>query len=310
MNRFTSTTRPFHRLQQLCIVAILACLMSETVIAQKTTQTNEDDFRSKKPEVSENIGIDSMAGDTIPMGLQFRDTDGVLTELGALFDGKQPVMLSFNYSDCPKLCSTQLQNMTQTLRKVSEKFKVNDHFQMISISIDPNEQTVRLRETQEKYVKQYNQPGTEDGWHFMNGKQAEIKKLADACGFRYRYIARQKYYSHPPVFILLSPDGKIVRYIHGLSYDPNTIEQALVEAAEGKIGSPINWLSYGLGCYVYDESSGQYNFQSMLIMKIGGAFTVLTLLVTLIPYWFFSSGTEKSEPTDDTNNKTTVEPAT
>ena len=309
MNQFTPTTRPFYRLQQYCIVAVVAFMLGEVCVAQ-TAETNEDDFRSKKPEVSENIGIDSMTGDTIPMDLQFRNTDGVLTELGALFDGKQPVMLSFNYSDCPKLCSTQLQNMTQTLRDVAKKFKVDDHFQMISISIDPNEQTIRLRETQEKYIKQYNQPGTEGGWHFMTGKQAAIKKLADACGFRYRYIARQKYYSHPPVFILLSPTGKIVRYIHGLKYDSATIEQALVESAEGKIGSPINWLSYGLGCYVYDESSGQYNFQSMLIMKIGGAFTVLTLLVTLIPYWFFSSKSEQAELTDEKKNTNTMEPAT
>ena len=264
--KFTSTTRSFLRLQQFCIVAVMACLPS--VVGADQPETNEDDFRNKKPEVSENIGVDSMTGDMIPMGLQFRDTDGVLTELGSLFDGKQPVMLSFNYSDCPKLCSTQLQNMTQTLRAVKKKFKVNDHFQMISISIDPNEQTVRLRETENKYIKQYNEPGTEDGWHFMTGKQAEIKKLADACGFRYRYIARQKYYSHPPVFILISPEGKIVRYIHGLNYEVATIEQALIESAEGKIGSPINWLSYGLGCYVYDESSGQYNFQSLSLIHI------------------------------------------
>ena len=301
--KFTSTTRPFLRLQQLCIVAVMACLPS--VVGANPPQTNEDEFRSKKPEVSENIGVDSMTGDMIPMGLQFRDTDGVLTELGSLFDGKQPVMLSFNYSDCPKLCSTQLKNMTQTLREVKKKFKVNDHFQMISISIDPNEQTVRLRETEDKYIKQYNEPGTEDGWHFMTGKQAEIKKLADACGFRYRYIARQKYYSHPPVFILISPQGKIVRYIHGLNYKAATIEQALVESAEGKIGSPINWLSYGLGCYVFDETSGQYNFQSMLIMKIGAAITVIALLVTLVPYWLFSSKTN-----NETNPTKTAEPAT
>ena len=304
----TSITRPFFRLQLLCIVALMACLVSEVGFAQ--TETNEENFRGKSLEENELIGVDSKTGDMIPMDLQFRNTDGVLTELGALFDGKQPVMLSFNYSDCPKLCSVQLQNMTETLRDVAKKFKVDDHFQMISISIDPNEQTVRLRETQEKYVRQYNHPGTEDGWHFMSGKRAAIKQLADACGFRYRYVAKQKYYSHPPVFILISPDGKIVRYIHGLNYKANTIEQALVEASEGKIGSPINWLSYGLGCYVYDESSGQYNFQSMLIMKIGGAFTVLTLLMTLIPYWFFSGNTEKAELTDETNSTKTMEPAT
>lgn len=296
MMNFTTTTRLLLRLQQFCIVAVMVCLPS--VVSAGPLQTNEDEFRSKKPEVTENIGVDSKTGNPLPMHLQFRSTDGVLTELGALFDGKQPVMLSFNYSDCPKLCSVQLQNMTETLRDVAKKFKVDDHFQMISISIDPNEQTVRLRETEDKYIKQYNHPGTEDGWHFMTGKQAAIKQLADACGFRYRYIARQKYYSHPPVFILISPEGKIVRYIHGLNYKAATIEQALVESAEGKIGSPINWLSYGIGCYVYDESSGQYNFQSMLIMKIGAALTVSVLLVSLVPYWLFSS---KANSTDETN---------
>ena len=302
---FTFTTRSFLGLQQFCIAAMMVCLPS--VVAADQPQTNEDEFRSKKPEVTENIGVDSKTGDLIPMHLQFRSTDGVLTELGALFDGKQPVMLSFNYSDCPKLCSVQLQNMTETLRDVAKKFKVDDHFQMISISIDPNEQTVRLRETEDKYIKQYNHPGTEDGWHFMTGKQAAIKQLADACGFRYRYIARQKYYSHPPVFILISPEGKIVRYVHGLNYKAATIEQALVESAEGKIGSPINWLSYGIGCYVYDESSGQYNFQSMLIMKIGAGITVIALLVTLVPYWFFSS---KKNMADETNTTKIAEPAT
>ena len=89
------------------------------------------------------------------------------------------------------------------------------------------------------------------------------------------------------MFILISPEGKIVRYIHGLNYKVATIEQALIESAEGKIGSPINWLSYGLGCYVYDESSGQYNFQSMLIIKVGAAITVIALLATLVPYWLF-----------------------
>jgi protein SCO1/2 len=282
--KFKATNRTFQWLQLSCMSAALVCLST-------VAQADEDAAKRPqldKPEVTVNTGVDENEGAIIPMDLMFRDTDGRLVELGSLFDGSQPVMLSFNYSNCPKLCSVQLENMTLTLREVAKRFKIDDDFQVISVSIDPNEQTVRMRETQDKYINLYNQPGTENGWHFLNGERKSIAKLADVCGFRYRYIARQKYYSHPPVFILLSPEGKIVRYIHGLKYDQATMEQALIEAAEGKIGSPINRLSYGMGCFIFDESTGQYTFQAMAIMRIGAFVTVIALVVSLVPYWILS----------------------
>ena len=101
------------------MVAVMACLVSQVCFAQ--TETDEKNFRGKSLEENELIGVDSKTGDMIPMDLQFRDTNGTLTELGALFDGKQPVMLSFNYSDCPKLCSVQLQNMTTTSKRCVEE---------------------------------------------------------------------------------------------------------------------------------------------------------------------------------------------
>ena len=285
----TTTFRTLGRLQLICIFVALSCVSVVTMADEDQQQKLSSKPKTGKlPRVAENIGVDENEGVVILMDLMFRDTDGTLVELGSVFDGKQPVMLSFNYSDCPKLCSVQLQNMTSTLREVAKRFKVNEDFQVVSLSIDPNEQTVRLRQTRDKFVKQYNRPGTEDGWHFFTGDRESIARLTDVCGFRYRYIARQKYYSHPPVFILLSPEGKIVRYIHGLKYDAGTMEQAFIEAAEGKIGSPINILSYGMGCFVFDESTGKYTFQAMAIMRIGAFVTVLALVGSLVPYWFFS----------------------
>ncbi len=270
-------------------VWLLVALLASSAVGQSFSQplSTPEYERNGLPEVAEGIGVDSKEGDTIPLELIFRDSEQRLVELGTCFDGQQPVILSFNYSDCPKLCSVQLQNMTQTLREVAKTFKVEEDFQVISVSMDPNEQWTRAAKTKEKYVGMYNQPGTEDGWHFFTGKQENIKQLADACGFRYKYVREQKLFSHPPVFILLSPEGKIVRYIHGLKYDADTMEQALIEAAEGKIGSPINLLSYGLGCYVFDETTGKYTFQAMTLMRLAGFGTVVSLLVTLVPYWFF-----------------------
>lgn len=281
---FYPTFRKLRQLQLICMIVGFSCF-SVTGMADEELPKSS---KPKKPEVTENTGVDEKEGIVVPMELMFRDTDGRLVELGSIFDGTQPVLLSFNYSNCPKLCSVQLENMTLTLREVAKRFKVDDDFQVISLSIDPNEQTTRLRETRDKYVSLYNKVGTENGWHFLTGDRKSIARLTDVCGFRYRYIARQKHFSHPPVFILLSPEGKIVRYIHGLKYDVATMEQAFIEAAEGKIGSPINRLSYGMGCFIFDESTGKYTFQAMAIMRIGALATVVALVASLVPYWLLS----------------------
>lgn len=265
----------------------------DDVVESQNAQSNDPYGLNQKPEVAKNIGVDSHVGDFIEMDLAFNDEQNRRVKIGDYFDGKQPVLLSFNYSNCPKLCSVQLENMTSTLREI--KFKVNEDFQFVSVSIDPSEQTSRARKTKEVYTQQYNQPGTEAGWHFLTGDRDEIVALADICGFRYKYVREQKLYSHPPVFIMISPQGKIVRYIHGLDYDPKTIELALIESAEGKIGSPINILSYGIGCFTFNESTGKYTFQAMAIMRIGGAITAILLIVTLLPYWFFRRGNHAND---------------
>jgi protein SCO1/2 len=250
-----------------------------------------------KPKVAQDIGVDSQTGEYLVMDIPFHDEENRFVKIGDYFEGEKPVLLSFNYSDCPKLCSVQLENMTDTLRQI--KFKADQDFEIVSISIDPNEQTSRARQSKEKYVKRYSKfdrKNSDDGWHFLTGKEKDIQLIADICGFRYKYVPEQKLFSHPPVFILVSPKGKIVRYIHGLDYDPNTMEKALIEAAEGKIGSPINILAYGLGCFTFNESTGKYTFQAMAIMRIGGALTALLLAVTLIPYWFLRRGNKPDKP--------------
>ena len=256
--------------------------------------------RVGKSDAEDGTGVDPQLGDTIDLDLRFRNDRGEHIRIGELFDGKRPVILSFNYSNCPKLCSVQLENMTLAFREID--FEVGTDFQLISVSIDPLEQYSRAKESKDKFVRLYNRPASADSWHFLTGKNDEIEVLADNCGVRYKYVKRQKLYSHPPVFLLLSPKAKIVRYIYGLDYKPVTIERALVESAEGKIGSPINRLTFITGCFLYDESSGQYNAQAMGIMRIGGALTIFGLLIGLVPYWFFRRGKSTNQSGDEPAN--------
>lgn len=316
------------RLLALATIALVGFGIAQSLQASEDSKNKSDDKArqnqvaegdedpyalNKLPEEADGIGVESKIGEFIDPDSPFHDHDNRFVHLGDYLDGKRPVMLSFNYSNCPKLCSVQLENMVTTLARI--KFRVGTDFQMVSISIDPTEQSSRARQSKDKYVFMYNQGQSVDGFHFLTGKREEIKYVADTCGFQYKYIREQKRFSHPPVFILISPNGKIVRYIHGLDYEEDTIEKALIEAAEGKIGSPINQLAYGLGCFVFNESTGKYSFQAMAIMRIGALMTVIGLVIGLVPYWFFRSRGNETEDdngddTDDIYKEVSADAAT
>lgn len=250
------------------------------------------------PAAEEGIGVESRLGESLDGGLGFHDEANHFIEFGSLFDGRRPVILSFNYSNCPKLCSVQLQNLTQALRQVD--FSAGKDFQVVSVSIDPNEQTARAAETKAKFTTMYNRPGTEDGWHFLTGEDETIRALAAQAGVKYKYLPDQKQFSHPPVLILVSPEGKLVRYLYGLDVKADTLKPALVEAAAGKIGSPVYFALYLTGCYQYNDMSGKYSMPAMNLMRLGGLVTIAGLVIGIGPYLFWRGRGRKSAG-DDTN---------
>lgn len=278
----------------LAVFVAFSCLYGSIAAGQIEQQVDpvKDPYGvNKKPDVKVGTGVDPKEGDFIDLTTAFRDHKNNLARLSDFFKDGKPVILSFNYSNCPKLCSVQLENMVDTLTQID--FKIGSDFEMVSITIDPTETPDIAQQNIDIYLKRYNLSEAKDGFHFLIGEEKNIRSVAQEVGFQYKYVESQKLYSHPPVFILLSPKGKIVRYIHGLDYDPKTMRLALIEAAEGKIGSPINMASYGLGCFVFDETTGKYTFQAMALMRLGGLLTIIALGVTLIPYWFFRKGSAK-----------------
>lgn len=236
------------------------------------------------PSAAEGIGVDQKSGNTLPLYLDFDDDKNNQVFVQDLFDGKIPVLLSFNYSNCPQLCVIQLNNLVAALHSID--LKPGRDFRIVSVSLDPNEQITDLIQTKRNCVVASPWPDAAEGWRFLRGKRKNIKELADACGFRYKYVPEQKIYSHPSAFIFCTPDGRIARYLDGLNGDlPKTLKPALLEAGQGKIGSVMDRVLYFSGCYVYDPATGKYSMSAMRLMRFAGAGTVIVLLVMLIPYW-------------------------
>lgn len=255
--------------------------------------TSHGQMHQQRVDEQDGVGVDERTGVQLPLDLAFTDEQANRRYLGDFFDGVRPVVLSLNYSDCPMLCSVQFTNLTNTLKGMG--FRPNTDFQIVSVSLDPTETPARARETKNKYVTMYDRPETADGWHFLVGAPVEIGKIANTIGFKYKRIPNG-HFVHPPLVVLCSPSGKVVRYIHGLEVESGVLDQALIEAAAGKIGSPINQFLFA--CYQFNSTTGHYSPNAVFLMKVGGAATVVVLVACLLPYWVRRKDS-KSSANDD-----------
>ena len=121
----------------------------------------------------------------------------------------------------------------------------------------------------------YGRPGAAQGWHFLTGDEPQIKQLANAVGFRYAYDPDTKQFAHASAIMILTPEGKISRYLYGIQFPSRDLRLGLVEASEGKIGSPVDAIL--LFCYHYDPHTGKYGLLISHVIQAGGALTLLVL---------------------------------
>ena len=246
--------------------AMLVATVGFTIVSPVRAQRTEP-----LPEELKGVGVTEHLGEQVPLDLQFVDSDGKPIALKQCFDNKRPVVLTLNYSNCPMLCSKQLNGLVEAMKLMP--WDIGDKFQVITVSIDPLETPERAQLTKQKYLEIYRRPGAADGWRFVTGRDESIKKLADAVGFRYRYLEATRQFSHVAVTFILTPDGHVSRYLYGVKYDPQTLRLSLLEAADGKIGSTADQIL--LFCFHYDAESGRYGPAAFRLMQVAGGCTVL-----------------------------------
>jgi protein SCO1/2 len=227
-----------------------------------------------------DVGIDQHLGQQVPLDLMFRDETGQAVRLEEYF-GNKPVILALVYYECPMLCTLTLTGLVGALKAVS--FDVGREFSIVTVSINPTEAPQLAAAKKAKYLKSYGRAGAEAGWHFLTGDEASIRRLADAVGFRYRYVPEQKQFAHAAGITVLTPQGLISHYFFGIEYAPRDLRLSLVEASNKRIGSPVDQLL--LYCFHYDPVTGTYAATALSIVRLGGAVTVLALGTYLVAMW-------------------------
>ena len=246
-----------------------AALPADPSVASERTEALPNDLQ--------DVGITEHLGAAVPVDLPFVDTEGRTIRFGD-FLGTRPILLTFNYSSCPMLCSLQLDGLAGALREV--RLSLGKDFDVVTIGLDPQEKPERMQATAARYAKQVDaeqvgRPEAASGWHFLRGEETSIAAMAKAVGFRYTYLEDVREYAHAAVAVLLSPQGKVTRYLYGVTYEPKTLRWSLVEASKGQIGSVADQVL--LFCYRYDATKGHYAPFARNVMRLGGVLTVLLL---------------------------------
>jgi protein SCO1 len=235
-------------------------------------------YDNKLPSELDNMGVTEHLGDRLPLDLEFRDESGRSVSLRQFFRTGRPVLLSFNYSNCPMLCSLQLTGLVNGLSDV--ELQCGRDFEFVSVSIDPNETPFRAAQTRQKYYQMYGREGTGAGWHFLVGSLLSVDALAKSVGFTYRYLPERKEYVHPAVCACITPDGRLSRYLYGVAFVPQTLRLSLVEAGSGQIGTTLDQIL--LYCFHYDFVSGRYSLAARRLMTTAGAVTIIIISLYLI----------------------------
>ena len=148
-------------------------------------------------------------------------------------------------------------------------------FEIVTVSFDPKDTPATASAKKAMYVERYKRAGAAAGWHFLSGDQPSIDRLTKAAGFRYVWDEPTKQFAHPTGVIVLTPDGRLARYLFGIEYGPRGLRFALVDASAGRVGNAVDSLL--LYCYHYDPMTGRYGLAVMRAMRLAGVATVVAL---------------------------------
>lgn len=242
-------------LKSLVLILILMILTSGQTYSQ-------DESAEQKPEV----GITEKLGETIPEGIILKDENGNDVEVKSLIN--KPTIFSLVYFRCPGICSPLLNGLSSAVDKTD--LEPGKDYDLITISFDQTEDHTMATGKKESYLDNLDRKIPADSWRFLTGDSANIKKIADALGFGFQKQGND--FMHGAGIMIVSPDGKIVRYLYSIEYLPFDFKMAVTEASEGKVIPSINRLMKM--CFSFDPDGRRYVLN---ITRVAGTGILLIL---------------------------------
>jgi protein SCO1/2 len=233
---------------------------------------------SQKPP----IGIVEKLGQQLPLDVEFYDEAGNIVTMKQLVN--KPTIFTFVYYRCPGICNPLMTELSKTIPKID--LELGKDYQILTVGFDPREKPELAKEKRENYLKAIGKPVNPEGWRFFTGDSVNIARLTDGAGFYFQRSGED--YVHAGALIIVSPEGRITRYINGIQYLPFDIKMAVIEAGEGKVGPTIaKVLQF---CYSYDPEARTYTFNVLRVSLV-----VILVLVGIFVLVFIINPKKKRE---------------
>ena len=231
------------------------------------------------PKEFEGVDIQEKLGTFLDKSLSFTNEEGKTVTIESLLSDGKPLVITLNYYGCTTLCAIQLNNLAKLQDKLGEKYLKN--YKLVTLSFDSNDTFEQAKERKDAYMPIINARENMD-WSFLVGDEKNIKALTDGIGFYYKFDKETGEFAHLAGAFVLSPKGKVSRYLYGLAYDPRDYKFALIEASENKIGSTTDRIL--LNCFHYNPGSGKYDAYAIGILRIMALFTLILVVVVIVYY--------------------------
>ena len=219
---------------------------------------------------SGDVGIDEKLGDTVPLNdISFFDEYGKPVTLNQVVDGK-PTVISIVYYRCPGLCSPLLTGLADVVDLVD--LEPGEDFNVLTISMDHTEDYIMANEKKKNYFNTMERKMSESSWRFLTSDSVNAYKITDALGWKFQKQGND--FMHGAALMVISPKGKLVRYLYGTDYLPFDFKMAVTEASEGKVGTTIAKIMQI--CFSYDPEGRKYVLD---ITRVSGGIILFLLFI-------------------------------
>lgn len=223
-------------------------------------------FQSTTAAQEKRVALDMRLGEKIPLELVFTDSSGTQVQLAELID--RPTLIVPVFYNCRTVCNVLLGGLSSTLPKM--RLTPGKDYQVITFSFDPAETSAMAAHSKRTFITATRTDFPTEAWSFLTGEQEAILQLTNSAG--YYFFKENDDFVHPTAAFIVAADGTIVRYLIGQSIPPITLTMAMLEASEGRIGTPISKaLEF---CFTYDPENRRYVFN---LMRVSGTIVLLTL---------------------------------
>jgi protein SCO1/2 len=262
---------------QYLLFLVTGCLVFIFPGMQPVYAQNQEEI----PEVS----IRERLGEIIPLELTFMNEQGQPVQLKDLIH--KPTILTPVYFDCPGICPRLLSGVSDVIER--SDMTLGNEFQVITFSFNENDTPEHAAERKKTFLRKKSLPHEKD-WIYLTGDSLTIHTLTNALGYYYQRAGND--FLHPAGIIILSPEGKITRYLYGTSYLPFDLKMAIIEAQKGQARPTINRvLEY---CFTYDPEGRKYTLQ---VTKVSATIIIFFSIVLFIFLIVRSRGKQaKSKP--------------